>query len=78
MDCHKVREIVFLYTDNEMEEELRITFCRHLELCPRCARRIEAAQRLLELVRQRCSRAVAPPRLRRRILTSLPHRRELH
>jgi mycothiol system anti-sigma-R factor len=75
MNCQRFREVVFLYTDNEMGEDLRIDFQQHLELCPRCARRIDRARRLLSLLRARCARASAPERLRVRILTSLPHRR---
>ena len=76
MECREVREIVFLYTDNEMGEELLISFRRHVELCPRCAAQISRAETLVRIVRQRCIRASAPARLRRRILTSFPHRRE--
>ena len=74
MNCRRVREIVFLYTDNEMGQELLISFREHLALCPPCTRRMEAADRLLNLIREHCSRESAPERLRRRILTSFPHR----
>ena len=74
MNCRKVREVVFLYTDNEMEQQLRVSFREHLELCPPCARRIDAARMLLTLIRNRCARESAPEPLRRRILTSFPHR----
>ena len=76
MDCRKVREVVFLYTDNELEESIVISFREHLELCPKCARRIAVTQHLMTLFRKRCARTVAPEGLRRRILTSLPHRRQ--
>lgn len=69
MDCRKVKETVFLFTDNEMEEQLLISFRRHLEGCPDCARHAEYVQRLITLVRQRCCRATAPPTLRVRILS---------
>ena len=75
MECREVREVVFLYTDNEMGEELLISFRRHVELCPRCAARISRAETLLRILRQRCVRAVAPERLRARLLTRSPHRR---
>lgn len=75
MNCHKIREIVFLYTDNELESELRIEVREHLVLCPHCSRQIEYTKRLVELLRRRCARAEAPRRLRQRILASLPHRR---
>lgn len=75
MKCREVREVVFLYTDNEMGEELLVSFRRHLAHCPGCAARIVRAERLVRLVRKRCVRAAAPERLRVRILTSFPHRR---
>ncbi len=76
MNCRKIREVVFLYTDNEMDGELLISFRRHVEICPDCARTTRDAQRLVELLRRRCARAAAPPSLRQRILTSFPHRRD--
>ena len=71
MNCRKVRQTVYLYVDNEMEGELLISFRRHLELCPGCAREIEYAVRLLGVVRRRCPRTVAPDSLRRRIQSCL-------
>ncbi len=76
MNCRKVREVVFLYTDNEMEEELLISFREHMDNCPPCAKALNRTERLLLLVRKRCSRAAAPKRLRERILTSFPHRQK--
>lgn len=77
MDCRKAQEVVFLYTDNEMGEELLISFRSHMEICPHCAQYIRKAERLIMLVRKRCGREGAPARLRQRILTSFPHRRDL-
>lgn len=74
MDCREVGKVVFLYIDDEMEESLVLSFRQHIELCPGCARRIVVTERLLSLVRERCVRSPAPDRLRRRILTSFPHR----
>ena len=73
MDCRKVREVVFLYADNEMEGELLISFREHVAICPECARETVYAERLITVVRKRCIRETAPDRLRRRILTSLRH-----
>lgn len=75
MNCRKVREVTFLYTDNEAGDELRISIREHLELCPECAAQIERARQLLALLRERTRRMPAPERLRRRILVSFPHRR---
>ena len=73
MNCSKVREIVFLYTDNELGEELLVSVQEHVVLCPQCARRIEYTQRLLKVVRKGCTRTTAPQRLRKRLLTTLRH-----
>jgi len=75
MECREVREVVFLYTDNEMEDDLLVVFRSHVAGCPRCADRILRAQMFLRVVRQRSPRLPAPERLRSRILTSLPKRR---
>ena len=75
MDCIRVREVIFLYTDNELEEELTVAFREHLVDCPPCARQIEYTIRVLGLVRKCCAGTSAPASLRQKILTSLPHRR---
>lgn len=74
MDCRKVQQVLFLYTDNEMEEELLISFERHIGLCPPCAQQIDHTRAVLTLVRKRCVRAAAPKSLREKILTAFPHR----
>ena len=71
MNCRKVREVVFVYTDNEMEGELLISFRQHLAMCPECARQTVFAECLVMVVRQRCVRTLAPEQLRQRILTGL-------
>lgn len=73
MNCSKVKEIIFLYTDNELGEELLVSVQEHVVLCPQCARRIAYTRRLLKVVRKGCTRTTAPERLRKRILTSLRH-----
>ena len=75
MDCDKVKEILFLFFDNEMEDDLRETFESHLSRCPGCAHQLDYTRRLLIIFRQRCIRQTAPQRLRVKILTSLPHRK---
>ena len=71
MNCRDVREVVFLVSDNEAGQEVVVSFRRHLEACPECARQAEYMQRLLAMVRQRCCRMAAPPALRVRILTTV-------
>lgn len=77
MDCSRFEEILFLSCDDgQLEQEIVVSYRRHIELCPDCARRAAFANRLLAILRERCRRASAPERLRRRILSSLPHRTE--
>jgi anti-sigma factor (TIGR02949 family) len=76
MDCRKIREeLVFLFADNEMGQELLVAFERHVSACPHCAREARYTRRLLTVVRERAVRWRAPRRLRARILARMPHRR---
>ena len=74
MDCKEVGSILFLFFDNEMDENLLTPFRDHVSHCGNCARQVDYTRKLLLIVRQRCIRCSAPDRLRHRILTSLPHR----
>jgi mycothiol system anti-sigma-R factor len=71
MDCSRFEEIVFLYSDNQLEQELVVLYRRHIELCPHCARKAVYTERLLTILRRRCNRATAPAELRERILAGL-------
>lgn len=73
MNCKRAREIIFLYADNELGEELLVALQEHVVVCPQCERRIAYTRRLLTVVRQGCRRTRAPESLRKRILTSLRH-----
>ena len=77
MDCKRVREVIFLFFDNEMDGDLLIHFQDHVERCPPCAHEIDHTRKLLFIVRERCIRCTAPDRLRHRILVSFPHRGNL-
>ncbi len=74
MDCSHFEELLFLFTDDQLEAEVVVSYRRHMDLCPECARRAAYTERFLTVVRRRCVRASAPETLRRRILASLPHR----
>lgn len=76
MNCQKAVKIIFLSVDNELEDAPRQELDEHLTHCPHCARRLVFTHKLLIVVRKRCTRRSAPKRLRRKILTSLPHRRQ--
>lgn len=74
MNCRKFKEVVFLYTDNEMEGDLLVSFRAHRQRCPGCAEEVEFARRFVLLIRRRCRRSEASEALRRKILRSFPHR----
>ncbi len=78
MNCKQIKEeFVFLFADNEMGQELLISFRRHVSDCPHCAREAQSARYFLTLLRERTVRRTAPRGLRSRILASLPHRRDV-
>ena len=74
MDCKEVDEVIFLFFDNEMNEELLTPFHDHVAHCGHCAQQMRYTRKLLLVVRQRCLRCMAPETLRHRILISFPHR----
>ena len=76
MDCSHFEEILFLYTDDQLDQEVLVRYRRHIDFCPECARRAAYTRRFLTVVRSRCVKASAPEALRQRILASLPHRLE--
>ncbi len=78
MDCKRVVEVLFLYVDNELDDELRNPFRQHLAVCGECAQRTDYTRKFLLIVRKKCLRFSAPVELRERILTSMPHRRGVH
>jgi mycothiol system anti-sigma-R factor len=75
MDCKEVSQTLFLFFDNEMEEEMLTPFKDHVGRCGTCAKQVDYTRRLLLIVRVRVIRCTAPDSLRHRILTSMPHRR---
>jgi mycothiol system anti-sigma-R factor len=75
MDCKEVSAALFLFFDNELEEEMRTPFRDHVGQCGDCSKRVDYTRKLLLIVRERTIRCCAPDRLRLRILTNLPHRR---
>ncbi len=77
MNCKQIKEeMVFLFADNEMGQELLIAFRRHVSVCPHCAREAQNARSFLTILRERTVRRPAPRGLRSRILASFPHRRD--
>lgn len=76
MRCKQVKEeLVFLFADNEMGQEMVVAYKRHVSICPHCAREADFARLLLKAVRRAALSRRPPQGLRTRILASLPHRR---
>lgn len=76
VDCKKIREEwIFLWSDNEMGEEMVLAFRQHIEACPHCAELIHIRKRFWAVVRTKCVRRPAPGALRDKILAEMPHRR---
>lgn len=67
---------MFLFFDDQLEEDLLSPFRDHVDGCSSCAEKLDYTRKLLVLVRERCSciRRSAPDHLRQRILISFPHR----
>jgi mycothiol system anti-sigma-R factor len=74
MDCKEVSAALFLFFDNEMDDEMLTPFRDHVGQCDGCSKKVDYTRKLLLIVRERTVRCCAPDRLRHRILTNLPHR----
>ncbi len=75
MDCKECCSALYLFFDNELEEDLLVPFNDHVGQCGHCAGRLRYTRRLLMIVRQSPGvRCCAPERLRVRILASLSQR----
>lgn len=78
MNCQSVRQLLYLFADTELDEELRTRLAGHLEQCSGCAAEAGTTHRVVVVLRRRCQclRVRAPESLRIRILASLPHRQD--
>ena len=56
MDCKEVGSVLFLFFDNEMEDDLLTPFRDHVARCGDCARQMDYTRKLLLVVRERCVR----------------------
>lgn len=75
MNCKQVKEeLVFLFIDNEMGQEVLIAYREHISHCPHCAQEARYTRRLIATVRRTTLRQAAPETLRQRILSAMPHR----
>jgi anti-sigma factor (TIGR02949 family) len=75
MDCKEVSSVLFLFFDNEMDDDMLTPFRDHVGSCDGCKKTVDYTRKLLMIVRERTIRCNCPDGLRHRILTSMPHRR---
>ena len=71
MNCQQIKDLVFRFADNELEQEIIVAYRHHVEHCPDCARRVRRARQLLVVLRERVPPTPAPKRLRIRIISAL-------
>jgi len=71
MQDKSLRELAFLFLDNEMDPVTQVSFRARIEICQRTQAETQHCMRLLAVVRERCPRQTAPAQLRRRILAVL-------
>ena len=75
MKCRKVKEeFVLIFGKDDDGRDLRIAIQRHVAICPDCAQMAENTRRIVTVVRERCTRAVAPTDLREKVLQVLRRR----
>ncbi len=68
MQDKSLRELAFLFLDNEMDSDTKVSFRARIECCSETQRETQYCLQLLTVVRERCPRQPAPAKLRRRIL----------
>lgn len=71
MQEKSLRELAYLYLDDEMDAETLSSFRVRIETCLKTQQETSYCMQLLTLIRQRCPRQKAPRRLRRRIIAVL-------
>lgn len=69
-DCEKLRRLLYVFIDNELDEDAAHSLRVHAELCPDCADAVDA-QRHLQALLRRCCRQSAPADLRARVITRI-------
>lgn len=67
LDCDEVLADVYLYLDDESDDEARSRIRAHLDDCAPCLRRFGLEQDVKSLVARSCGGDVAPSSLKQRI-----------
>lgn len=73
MQDKSLRELAYQFLDDEMDAETQRVFEARIECCIKTQSTTSYCRELLTIVRQRCPRHPAPPRLRRRIIAIIKH-----
>lgn len=71
MDCREIDSLLYPFLDGELETGERFEIEGHLAGCDRCLARLEAEQKLKDVVRDRAALAAAPAALRQRVFTGV-------
>lgn len=71
MSCKRIQRTIFLWVDRDREERLRAPLAEHIEHCPHCRERALRVERIVILLRRRCTRQPAPDALHQRIRSLL-------
>lgn len=69
--CSEVLSLVFLYIDNEIDEQREVTVSTHLRECPPCEGEYAIERRVRTLVQRGCRGEGAPEAVRQRIITEI-------
>jgi mycothiol system anti-sigma-R factor len=67
LDCDAVLSDVYLYLDDETDDETRAKMKAHLHDCAPCLRQFGLEQDVISLISRTCGGDVAPAQLRERI-----------
>ena len=68
MQDKSLRELAYLFLDDEMDAETKQVFRTRIECCLETKATTSYCRELLTLVRQRCPRRPAPRQLRQRVI----------
>jgi len=77
MNCHTFQRSVGAFADGELEVDQNLEALEHLNMCPRCARRVEDVHALRNALRAAFAEERTPDHLRNRVAAALAHERTL-
>jgi mycothiol system anti-sigma-R factor len=71
VDCSDVIEQVYLYLDDEIDDEQRTIVRQHLDECAPCLRQFGLENEVKALVARSCGGEIAPDALKQRLMVRL-------